>query len=76
MTGKGDKEFQDEIKGAAGIFFQLGWGMAACIVCGFLLGRFLDRILGSAPWLTVIFAFLGAGASLKLAIDLTKKWWD
>ena len=72
MKTDSDKEFNR----AAGIFMQLGWGMAACIVGGFLAGMFLDRFFGSAPWLTMIFAFLGAGAALKLVIDLARKWWS
>ncbi|MCL1805886.1 MAG: AtpZ/AtpI family protein [Clostridiales bacterium] len=76
MTDKQAKSYDrddQDIKRAAGLFFQLGPGMAACIVGGFLAGRFLDRILGSAPWLTLILAFVGAGASLKLIFDSTKK---
>ena len=70
MTTDDDKE----IKKAAGLFFQLGPGMAACVVGGFLAGRYLDQVWGSAPWLTLILAFLGAGASLKLAIDAARKF--
>ena len=70
------KQYSDDqdIKKAAGLFFQLGPGMAACIVGGFLAGRFLDRVFGSAPWLTLILAFAGAGAALKMIFDIAKKW--
>ncbi|NLN53511.1 MAG: hypothetical protein GX150_04315, partial [Firmicutes bacterium] len=36
--------------------------MAATIFVGVLLGRFLDSLLGTSPWLLLIFSLLGAGA--------------
>jgi len=48
--------------------------LAGCVAAGFFLGRFLDGRLGTNPWLTVILAFVGAGAAFKVLYDLAKDW--
>jgi len=40
----------------------VGTMLVACIVCGYLLGSFLDRKLGTSPWLVVTGVFLGTAA--------------
>ncbi len=42
----------------SGIIFLL----PSCLISGFLLGRYLDGLLGTEPALTVIFFLLGAAA--------------
>ncbi len=43
--------------------------MAGSVVIGYFLGAFLDKKLGTSPWLTLIFLLLGVAAGLKSAYD-------
>ncbi len=43
--------------------------MAAAVLMGVLLGRYLDRLFGTAPWLGLVFSLLGAGAAIKLVFS-------
>jgi len=71
---KKEKDRKEFIR-ALGVFSQLGMSMGACVIIGFFAGRFFDRILGTGtPWLTVLFAFLGSGAAIKMVYDIAKKW--
>ena len=47
--------------------------MAVGPILGYYIGSFLDRTLGSAPYMMVLFIFLGFGASGKGVYDLIKK---
>lgn len=40
----------------------VGTVLVACVVAGFLLGSYLDRKLGTSPWLTVVGVLLGTAA--------------
>ena len=40
----------------------VGTTLVGCIVVGYFLGSFLDRKLGTSPWLVVAGVFLGAAA--------------
>ena len=40
----------------------VGTTLVACIVVGYLLGSFLDRKLGTSPWLVVAGVLLGTAA--------------
>ena len=40
----------------------VGTVLVACITAGFLLGGFLDRRLGTSPWLVVTGVVLGTAA--------------
>jgi len=68
---KNDKR---QIMRALGLFTQLGLSMAFCVLFGFLLGMFLDRLIGISPVLTIIFSFIGSGAALKVMYDIVKDW--
>ena len=63
-----------QIMRAFGLFTQLGLSMVFCILFGFILGRFLDGLIGIFPVLTVIFSFIGSGAALKVMYDIVKDW--
>jgi F0F1-type ATP synthase assembly protein I len=76
MTGKpaGTPGGSDAPKGAnagggagggtsAGELAGLGLAFAVCAVGGLYLGQWLDRKLGTAPWMLLIGVFLGAGGS-------------
>ena len=40
----------------------VGTGLVACIVTGYLLGAWLDRRMGTSPWLVVVGVLLGTTA--------------
>jgi F0F1-type ATP synthase assembly protein I len=40
----------------------VGTGLVACIVTGYLLGSYLDRKMGTSPWLLVAGVLLGTAA--------------
>lgn len=44
-------------------FAGVGLQLAATIGLGAWLGYWLDRKLGTLPWLTIVLVFLGAGAA-------------
>jgi len=64
-----------EIMRALGLIPQLGIGMAACVFVGVIGGHFLDRWLGTSPWLLVAGALLGAVSAFKVLYDLVIKEW-
>jgi ATP synthase protein I len=41
----------------------LGIGMAAAVALGLILGYALDYLLGTTPWLTMVFTLLGVVAA-------------
>ena len=43
---------------AFALFGSFGFIMTASILVGFFLGSFLDKKLGTEPWLLIIFLFL------------------
>ena len=53
-------------------FTQLGITMASCIAVGFVIGKFFDWLLGTTPWLMVLFMFVGSGAAIKILYDIGK----
>ena len=57
---------------ALAYFTQIGLTMVASILVGVLIGKFLDGILGTSPWLLLVFSLLGAGAALKSIYDISK----
>ncbi len=42
----------------------LGFVMAASVIAGFLLGLFLDRLLGTSPFLTLALLLAGIGGGM------------
>ena len=68
------KSNRNEILQALTLFSQLGIRLAATVFVGVLIGKYLDRLLGTAPWLLLIFSLLGAAAAMKVLLtSLTKK---
>lgn len=51
---------------------QIGVTMASSVFIGVLLGKFLDNLLGTSPWLLLIFSLLGAGAAIKALFNISK----
>jgi ATP synthase protein I len=58
-------------------YLGLGIQLAATIVVCFFLGRWLDQVLNTAPWLMILGAFVGAAGGLynflRTVIELGKK---
>lgn len=57
---------------ALSFFSQIGITMAACVFVGVFIGRSLDHLLGTTPWLLLLFSLLGAAAALKILFDSGK----
>ncbi|OGL47850.1 MAG: hypothetical protein A2161_19560 [Candidatus Schekmanbacteria bacterium RBG_13_48_7] len=45
-----------------GRFMSLGIALVLCTVIGLMIGFYLDKWLGTKPWLLLIFLFLGISA--------------
>jgi ATP synthase protein I len=69
---KQDKQGKEVLR-AISFFSQIAITMAACVAIGVLIGRFLDNLLGTAPWLLLLFSFLGVAAAIKAIFDLGMK---
>ena len=67
----GDKP--GELISATAMLSQIGISIAACLIVGVLVGRFLDSLLGSSPLLLIICSLLGAVAAFKSIFDLAKR---
>lgn len=57
---------------AISFFSQLGVTVGATILVGVLLGKFLDSLLGTTPWLLLICSLLSVGAAFKALLNLTQ----
>jgi len=53
-------------------FSQIGVTMGATILISVLIGKYLDDLFGTSPWLLLIFSLLGAGAALKSLFNVPK----
>lgn len=47
-----------------GLGFRIGTELVVGLAVGAGVGYLIDRWLGSSPWLTILFFFLGAGAGV------------
>ena len=70
---KDEQPKNSETLRALSYFSQIGVTMAATILVGVLLGKYLDGLLGTTPWLLLIFSLLGVGAAIKTLFDIPKK---
>jgi ATP synthase protein I len=46
--------------------------MAASVLVGVLLGKYLDGLFGASPWFLLVFSLLGAGAAIKALFNIPK----
>jgi ATP synthase protein I len=70
----GDKKPQgNEFGRALALLSQIAITIIACVSVGIFLGWYLDHLLGTSPWLILIFTFLGIGAAFKSIFDFAKK---
>lgn len=68
-----DRKARSELMRAITAFSQIGVTIIACVLVGVLLGRWLDNLLGTSPWLLLVFSLFGAGAALKALFDMGKR---
>jgi len=52
----------------------VGIEIAACIGIGYLGGSFLDRRLGTAPWIGYFGLLAGVGAAIKALVRVTRSY--
>jgi len=68
-----DEEKASEEQGQAmGIGMRIGVDLVASVMVSVAIGYFLDRWLGTKPWLMIVFFFLGAlagGLSVYRAVN-------
>ena len=73
----GDKTADDAANAARSKAMGLGFSIAAQLVAGVLvggaIGYFLDRWLGSTPWLMVVFLMLGFAAGIMNVIRTARE---
>lgn len=67
------KSSRGELLRALSFFSQIGVTIVACVMVGVFLGKLLDGLLGTSPWLLLIFSLLGAGAALRAIFNLAGK---
>ncbi|HJQ38037.1 MAG TPA: AtpZ/AtpI family protein [Thermoanaerobaculia bacterium] len=51
---------------------SIGWMFPIAIGIGYVMGHYLDKWLGTDPWLTVIFTLLGIIAAFRNLFRLAK----
>lgn len=73
MPKNEDRKHNRELLRGLYMVSQIGFTVAACLLVGVLLGRFLDSVFGSAPLLLIVFSLFGAGAGFKSIYELVKK---
>jgi len=69
----GDDKQRDGFIKSLSFLSQIGVTIIACIAVGILFGSFLDSLLGTTPWLLLVFILLGIVAAFKSILDLAKK---
>jgi len=63
----------NEFGRAMASLLQIGITIIACVATGVFLGWFLDRWLGTTPWIMFVTTFFGIGAAFKSIFDFAKK---
>ncbi len=54
-------------------YSSLGIEMGLCVVIGFAMGYYLDKYLGTNPYLTLIFTIFGVAAAFRAVYRVYKK---
>ncbi len=58
---------------ALGLTGGIGAVMAACILCGYFIGRYLDAKFGTAPWLLIASLLMTMFAGFLEVYKIVKK---
>jgi len=67
------KEQRSGFMAAFSSFSQIGITIIVCVAIGILLGKYLDNLLGTSPWLLLVFMLFGIAAAIKSILDIAKK---
>ena len=62
----------EDFKGLA-MLTQIGLTFVVCIAIGFFVGRWLDDVLGTSPWLLLVGILVGIASAFKALFDLLPK---
>ena len=68
-----DNKYRRELLQSLSIVSQIGFTIVACIIAGVFFGRFLDNLLGTSPWLLIVFSLFGMGAAFRSMFDFAKR---
>lgn len=66
-------ENRKELFGLISKFGTVGLEMGFSVVIGLLMGVYLDRYLGTVPWMTIIFLLFGIAASFRAMMRAVKE---
>ena len=67
------KKERNEVARALSFFSHVGIMITACVLIGVLMGKYLDNLFGTSPWLVLVFSLTGIGAAFKFLLDFAKK---
>jgi ATP synthase protein I len=70
---KNRRENRNDFIRALSVLSQIGITIIVCVAIGVFLGRLLDNLLGTEPWLLILFIVLGIAAAFKSIFDFAKK---
>ena len=73
MRGRNDRNVTSDFAKAFALLAQMGITIAVCIGLSILFGYYLDRFLGTSPWLLLVFILFGIIAAMKSVFDFSKK---
>ena len=65
-----------EIMHGLSILTSLGITMVSCIFIGLWIGKVLDNLMGTAPWMLLIFLMFGILAAIKSMFNIIIKEWN
>ena len=65
-----------EIIRGLSILTSLGFTMVTCILAGLWIGKFLDNLMGTSPWMLLIFLIFGILAAIKSMFSIIIKEWN
>jgi ATP synthase protein I len=60
-----DKQDRKELFRELGRYSALGLEMAISVVIGLAIGYYLDKWLGTSPWLTIVWIAIGFAAGVR-----------
>ncbi|MCL2508865.1 MAG: AtpZ/AtpI family protein [Oscillospiraceae bacterium] len=72
-TSRGKKKQYGSIARALSFASQIGFTIVACVFIGVFLGKYLDGLFGTSPWLLLVFSLLGAAAAFRSIFSIVKK---
>ena len=65
-----------EIIHGLSLLTSLGITMITCILIGLWIGKVLDNLFGTSPWMLLIFLMFGMLAAIKSMLNIITKEWE